>query len=479
MQGPNKPVSDQLIREAKIGLTIIALLAGLFCYITWNRFSGSWDQTPEHVSRAPIAQNMNKEFREEHRLEMAKLSQPSNTQGFPKSPAINATAQNENLNPATTPIQRTFTQGRTIPTADSVSAAQTVPKNERPIAINDLRGANPSTPNPAIVQDNNVQPVGFTGSAPAGTQGFDDPFGPSVSTPAKLPTPDSNQNFAPRRPFKLSPQEASEFKPTTTQKPMGTEPNAPEEQTPTNPRNDLGGSGLNSNSFQPKVVMHSSSFQVQVLDEPGSQQPQIASAQENTERNTQFQQTNSIALSPSEHKPLTRAEDFASHSLHPPRPLRSPTNAQVVTSAPSNIQPVIVTKTKDQYTIQKSNETLWAVAQDVYGDGRLFRAVYELNRNNIPNPEKLDLGTKLLTPPLEELVQNFSNHVPRDLLPVAPSNSIHITAQGDTLFDIARQKLGQASRFNELIELNQGRLPQDISHLAPLSAGMKLDLPRQ
>ncbi|MDB4371020.1 hypothetical protein N9Z44_02855, partial [Mariniblastus sp.] len=62
--------------------------------------------------------------------------------------------------------------------------------------------------------------------------------------------------------------------------------------------------------------------------------------------------------------------------------------------------------------------------------------------------------------------------------PSAGINAYYVTAKGETLFEIARQKLNQASRFAELYQLNQDTLGSDVQPDSPLRGGLKLILPR-
>lgn len=471
VQDPNRPVSQQLIREARIGLTIVALLAGLFCYVAWNRFSGNWDQVPDHVANAPIAQNMNEKFREEHRREIAKLD---TTPRIARNQTPDTSNSVTNDNPRA-PIQQTFTQQRV--NSDSVADSNKTPKPLLPISTNELR-----SDDPVDLEDSNVRPASFNDES--GDRKFDDPFGPSGSSSGLQPnTRDSETDFAPRKPFRLSDEEASEFKNNVAPQTGPGADSTPEKNTqpPTIPDN----SSFQPNPRQPSVVMQRTKFQVQVVEDPdddGSmnyQPQQTTNAVNNNSFNNNFKpvQRSNQAATPNvkEHKPLTRAEDFATHSLHPPRPVQ-PTTASLPVETPT-IQKT-VTKLKEQYTVQNQPQTLWEVAQEVYGDGRLFRAVYEINRNQIANPEILPVGTQLVVPELEELIQKYRAHVPDDLVPMSEDEGVYITQSDDTLFDIARQRLGQASRFNELIELNRTRLPHNVSHLSPLAAGMRIQLPK-
>jgi len=50
------------------------------------------------------------------------------------------------------------------------------------------------------------------------------------------------------------------------------------------------------------------------------------------------------------------------------------------------------------YTV-KSRDTLYNIAAKQYGDGSLWRTIYEANRDKIPSPDRLAVGTVLVIPP--------------------------------------------------------------------------------
>ena len=50
------------------------------------------------------------------------------------------------------------------------------------------------------------------------------------------------------------------------------------------------------------------------------------------------------------------------------------------------------------YTV-KSRDTLYNIAVKQYGDGSLWRTIYEANRDKIPSPDRLAVGTVLVIPP--------------------------------------------------------------------------------
>ncbi len=131
----------------------------------------------------------------------------------------------------------------------------------------------------------------------------------------------------------------------------------------------------------------------------------------------------------------------------------------------------------------KRDESFWSVAQRVYGDGRYFHALFQANRNRIATFNDLPPGVKLLTPPIEELQERWPELCPRvseDAEPVSTTTAaagIHTTGEQESLFEIAGERLGQASRYLEIYELNRDLLPANVAPDAVLPAGLRLQLP--
>lgn len=50
------------------------------------------------------------------------------------------------------------------------------------------------------------------------------------------------------------------------------------------------------------------------------------------------------------------------------------------------------------YVVQPG-DTLWNIAQRIYGDGKLWKAIYEANRDRIPSVSAMKVGTELRIPP--------------------------------------------------------------------------------
>lgn len=128
-------------------------------------------------------------------------------------------------------------------------------------------------------------------------------------------------------------------------------------------------------------------------------------------------------------------------------------------------------------------ETLWELSARVYGDGRYFAALWAENKGPDQAYRPFATGDAIVCPAPEVLRRNWPEFC-AGLEPAPPSGlvgepNVYETRAGDTLFDIARRELGQASRFAELLELNRAKLNTRTGHLDPLPAGLKLSMPSE
>lgn len=116
------------------------------------------------------------------------------------------------------------------------------------------------------------------------------------------------------------------------------------------------------------------------------------------------------------------------------------------------------------YTV-KPGESLWGIAQAIYGDGARWRDIAERNQGRINTDGGVEKGTVLIIP-------NAPSSAPRSTPPQAPAT--YTVKPGDTLSEIAQQTLGTASRWKEILELNADK----ISAADEIYAGLVLKLPR-
>lgn len=152
------------------------------------------------------------------------------------------------------------------------------------------------------------------------------------------------------------------------------------------------------------------------------------------------------------------------------------------TGAPTAAEP-------GKYVVQP-NDNYWTVSEKVYGTGGFFKALHELNRAEHPRSDRLQVGDVLAVPPVAELHRRFPDLCPKpkhvrtasQVQAVAAGArqragaNVYVVEQGDTLFDIARYKLGKASRWAEIYELNRDTLGTDFDYLRP---GTELVLPTE
>jgi nucleoid-associated protein YgaU len=140
-----------------------------------------------------------------------------------------------------------------------------------------------------------------------------------------------------------------------------------------------------------------------------------------------------------------------------------------------------------KYIIQP-NDNYWTISQRVYGTGAFFQALADHNRDVHRDETRLRLGETISVPAIEELEKLYPDSCPKpEHRQVAPRHKsvmhtaghlagsrTYVVQEGDTLFDIARHELGKASRYGQIIQLNQDVLGGQYDYLTP---GMRLVLP--
>lgn len=116
----------------------------------------------------------------------------------------------------------------------------------------------------------------------------------------------------------------------------------------------------------------------------------------------------------------------------------------------------------------KAGQTLHQVAQEVLGDGRRWREIYEANKSKIPDPNNVRAGTELEFPQERVAKKNAPTTLPASApaegscsAPASmPSGRTHTVTRGETLFAIAKKELGSGSRWKELMKFNDLRSEQ-------------------
>jgi nucleoid-associated protein YgaU len=131
-----------------------------------------------------------------------------------------------------------------------------------------------------------------------------------------------------------------------------------------------------------------------------------------------------------------------------------------------------------QYIVQP-NDNYWTISKAVYGDGGFFKAIYEHNRRQHPKAERLQVGEVLFVPDAATLQKLYPDLCPKPGRVAAPQRTmtasarirpgtkVYVVEEGDTLFKIAKDQLGNPSRWGEVYQLNRELLGKDYDYLKP------------
>ena len=126
-------------------------------------------------------------------------------------------------------------------------------------------------------------------------------------------------------------------------------------------------------------------------------------------------------------------------------------------------------------------ETLHAIARMHYGraDVMPLLAAY----NNIPNPERLKQGVRLMIPPADVLLasrrqSDKETPTPQSEAGISSEPSVtyatYLVQSGDTLSEIAQQQLGSQARYKEIFEANRDTMASPDQ----LRVGKAIRIPR-
>ena len=159
----------------------------------------------------------------------------------------------------------------------------------------------------------------------------------------------------------------------------------------------------------------------------------------------------------------TRPDNPTSSNAPPPASPRRSTPERDVPQRPE--------LARTEYIIQ-NGDTFVSIADEWFGDDTKWSLI--ARENPTVDPQRLKIGQKIFLPP---------RHVARPAAPVpapdpalAPGQTLHVVESGDTLIAIARDKLGDQTRWEEIYALNKTTIGPDS---AALQIGMKLKLPKK
>ncbi|MHC5082594.1 MAG: LysM peptidoglycan-binding domain-containing protein [Planctomycetota bacterium] len=156
-----------------------------------------------------------------------------------------------------------------------------------------------------------------------------------------------------------------------------------------------------------------------------------------------------------------------------------------------------VTVAKPKTHVVKSGENLAVIAQKYYGaeEGNrraVINQLFEVNKTTLDAPDKIRVGDKIKVPTLEQLFEpvrtpsiqtnvagsqsgffkRFSNMFDRSERTDKPKAKVYIVQDGESLWGIAQEKLGDGNRYKEIMKINKIKNPDKVV------AGTALRMPR-
>ena len=479
-----KNSEQQLVREAKVGFSIlmvaIVTIGGWF-YYQYDKYQ---NRIPPHILNAPVAQHVGPDYY----LRNLNEKNPVRTFAYPGERMVGE--------PAAAPTDSRLTSVPDTSRAETkTSFAQ--PRRQafssQPISMSHVESSRadnapdiPVTPLPAIVE---------TAAVEAAT----------VTEPQKtLPVVVSLPN-----PFEQASDEVSS-KLASTQPPTSTRSNGSAKTPPARlnrPSQQFVGMNLSSKAapaIENNVLRDDAVIQT-AFEEPSevtTTQPAIASPNDFAPESNDFApEPNDFVATPTPNIDNQTAKLPSSDQARNIGDVETADQAKSnQTPAMSNVPDVVTEQpspaTQHDSTPQhdaasqpvlpleydaKTGDSFWSIAQQMYGDGRYFRALFQHNRSIVADFENIAVGTKLNVPLAKTLNTSYPELCPADAQAVAVSTgklSAYETSDGDTLFDIARKTTGQASRYLEILKLNKELLPPNVGHLTRLDAGITLRLPK-
>jgi LysM repeat protein len=170
---------------------------------------------------------------------------------------------------------------------------------------------------------------------------------------------------------------------------------------------------------------------------------------------------------------------FAPHPAHAapaveaPRLVSLPEAATLppVETAPPTVTTDTATQTVE-YTVRRG-DSLWKIAEEHLGDGMRFREIVALNQAVLPpNPDFIDPGMVLRLPSDAEPAIEETEE-PR-------AEETYVVDPGDTLWDIAEEKLGEGERYPEVFEASRDAVQPDGQRLTDpdlIRPGWELTIP--
>lgn len=176
-----------------------------------------------------------------------------------------------------------------------------------------------------------------------------------------------------------------------------------------------------------------------------------------------------------------------------PAPVKEVTTEEFGAFQEESFNPQPATVVGGEYVVQ-NGENFWTISKKLYGTGRYFQLLAQINKSRVSDPRKMKPGLKLIAPDQAAIEARYqANHKATQTTvtefagtkavrkPGKPSG-FFISSDGkpmyrvggnDTLTDISQKHLGRSSRWYQIYQINRQRLQNPNK----LQIGTELQLP--
>jgi nucleoid-associated protein YgaU len=178
------------------------------------------------------------------------------------------------------------------------------------------------------------------------------------------------------------------------------------------------------------------------------------------------------------------------------KPTFQPAPKPVITKKTKVAKPRPVKPPRPKIYVVAAGDSLAVIAQKFYGPVQgnkrtNINRIFQANRKLLTSPDEIYVGQKLTIPPLsasppdknkiestsadtifKKVASIGKRHIPK-LRSQAKQSGWYVVAEGDSIWEIAAEQLGDGSRYDEIVELNSDILDDEDT----LSVGMRLKMP--
>jgi len=160
---------------------------------------------------------------------------------------------------------------------------------------------------------------------------------------------------------------------------------------------------------------------------------------------------------------------------------RKPAPPRSTLPSPETLRTPAPSGAETTHTVEEG-ETLWAIAERYYGDGAQYKRIEEANKGRLGKGDSLYVGAKIVIPGATRAPAANARAAadkPRETPPAAKQpqrqagERYHVVKKGETLGDIAKEQLGSARRWPEIVKLNKSTIKDPDN----VPAGVRLRLP--